>query len=205
MEDIRKMYLLPPNCPVYPQSYTQFFNDISKLESVNPYKIDTLQNRRNGGYYSRIQYNNFYSDWKKDATKWNLPNTREYETIDYDIDRNINTNINKNIKLYQETKNKTGFAQPLATNGTNKLNIVFNPNCQNNTFNYKRYASLPINNKKWFNNPLYASDISIETMNMKKQYMNDRLNENEIQMTSIIDDMYSLTEEGYDNEYDNEY
>jgi hypothetical protein len=197
LDNLKKMYLIPPNCPVYPESYTNFYNDTSQLHPINPYKIETVQNKRDGRYYSKMTYNNFYKDWKQDATKWVSNKNNEFADANINISVKSNNviNNNENIKKYIETKNPKGFAVPLVTNGTNKLNIVYNPLCQQNTFNYTRYASQPINNKKWFANPLYASDISIETMEMKDKYMEDRMVIVENQMASILEDMYYLTDD----------
>ena len=103
---------------------------------------------------------------------------------------------NKDIKLYNDTKHKIPFAQPLNTNGINQLSILNNTKCQKPTFNFTRYAAEPLNNKNnWVNNPIYNSDISLETIELKNNYMDTIYNRDRNITMSIIEDMYYLTNE----------
>jgi len=192
-QDIQKLHILPPHCPLYPNRYTEFFNDNKKLKSMSPYKLVNVIHSKDGKIYQKLEYNNFYTDWKKDALKW-YP-TGEYENIPsggIEHKPNILNMKDNNIKLYEQTKKNYEFAKPLATNGINKLNIVFNYKCAGSTFNYQRYASSGINNKEWFNNPLYRENISQETEDLKSKYMNDIVQNSMDLYSSVFEDMYLL-------------
>jgi hypothetical protein len=187
-QDIQKMHILPPHCPLYPKEYTQFFNDDTKLKSMSPYKLINAKHPKDGKIYQKLEYNNFYTDWKQDSLKWYKPLENEYISVE-ETKHNYEPNIFNNIKT------NNNFAIPLVTNGTNQLNIIFNNKCTGSTFNYKRYASSSINNKEWFNNPLYSKDISQETQKLKNVFMND-INQNGMDLySSVFEDMYIL---GYD-------
>ena len=45
------------------------------------------------------------------------------------------------INLYKDTKNKTPFATPMRTNGTNKISELYNTCMNKPTFQYTRYSS----------------------------------------------------------------
>jgi len=197
-QDIQKMHILPPHCPLYPNGYTDFFNDDKTLKPMSPYKLVSVKHPKDGKIYQTLEYNNFYTDWKKDALKWYPASNIEYENISTNKNSNepnifSDSNIkDNNMKLYEQTKRDDRFATPLATNGTNQLNIIFNNKCSGSTFNYKRYASSGINNKEWFNNRLYREDISQETEELKGQYMKD-VNQNSMDLySSVFEDMYIL-------------
>ena len=195
-QDIHKMHLLPPHCPLYPNGYNQFYNDNDKLQPVVPYKIIEVKHPKDGKKIQRLEYNNFYSDWKQNALKW-YPQTTEYETINDTCGYSGRGTVpgimlDDKLCLYEETKRKDQFAKPLATNGTNQLNIIFNDKCAITTFNYKRYASSGINNTKWFDNPIYKEDISQETQEQKAQYMDNTIQNGMDIYSSVFEDMYLL-------------
>jgi len=199
-QDIQKMHILPPHCPLYPNEYKDFFNNEKTLKPMSPYKLESVKHPKDGKIYKKLEYNNFYSDWKQDALKWYPKSYIEYENIKT-TPNNINMdsgniesgNIESgNMELYEKTKNHKQFAIPLATNGTNQLNIVFNYKCTESTFDYKRYASRGINNKEWFNNQLYAGNISNETEELKDKYMNDIMQNSMDLYSSVFEDMYLL-------------
>lgn len=213
-QDIQKMHLLPPHCPMYPVGYNAFFNDSNKLAPVSPYKMKEVKHSKDGKIYRKLEYNNFYSDWKQDSLKW-YPNTSyngsnrsngsnggnrsntEYDSIPQEYSRlNVpNTYNNESIKLYYETKRNDAFANPLATNGTNQLNIIFNDKCNKTTFNYKRYAAQNMNNVGRYENPLYDEDITNETQGLKSQYMKDIVQNSMDLYSSVAEDMYALSYE----------
>ena len=94
--------------------------------------------------------------------------------------------------LYKETKPHNEFAVPMAINGSNKVNDLFD-NCMNKkTFEYKRYSSITPHNKKWIDNPLFIEDISQETDKLKTQYMDSREKAASDIYSSVFEDMYYL-------------
>ena len=204
-QDIQKMHILPPHCPLYPNGYKDFFNNEKTLKPMSPYKLESVKHPKDGKIYKKLEYNNFYSDWKQDALKWYPKSNIEYENIET-TPNNINMDSGNmdsgnmdsgnmdsgNMELYEKTKKHKQFAIPLATNGTNQLNIVFNYKCTEPTFDYKRYASRGINNKEWFNNPLYTGNISNETEELKDKYMNNIMQNSMDLYSSVFEDMYLL-------------
>lgn len=192
------MGIIPPHCPMHPRTYSSFFNDARTLEPVAPYKLETVNHPRNGHPVQRLEYNNFYSDYKKDALQWYSPST----TQNWDNTHANTTTLpsplpaangqDKSLELYEETRHKNQFAVPLPTNGTNQIGVLFNDKCQVPTFRYKRYASQPVNNKEWFYNKLYLEDVTEETQNQKAQYMDDRMQNNMAIYSSVFEDMYIL-------------
>lgn len=201
-QDIQKMHILPPHCPLYPNEYKDFFNNEKTLKPMSPYKLENVKHPKDGKIYKKLEYNNFYSDWKQDALKWYPKSYIEYENIKT-TPNNINMDSGNmdsgNMELYEKTKNHKQFAIPLATNGTNQLNIVFNNKCTESTFDYKRYASRGINNKEWFNNLLYTGNISNETEELKDKYINDTMQNSMDLYSSVFEDMYLL---GYEPKID---
>ena len=117
------------------------------------------------------------------------------------------------INLYKDTKNKTPFATPLRTNGTNKISELYNTCMNESTFQYTRYSSSNNecngnhdcisngsgsgsssgnnnNNKKyWISNPLYESDITQETTNLKNNYIDKIQNNRDNIYKSVFEDM----------------
>lgn len=213
-QDVSKMLLQPPHCPLHPKTYTSFFNDNSKLSAIAPYKLEEKKHSKDGKLIAKLQYNNFYTDWKQDATKW-YPNTNELHPLDININTDMHLKMSggisnslplhnilsdKNLELYRETKRNEQFAIPMATNGTNQLNILFNNKCTIPTFNYRLYATDKVNNKEWFNNGLYAGDISVETEGLKNQYMTGTIQNSMDFYSSVFEDMYFLSnEKGFNN------
>jgi hypothetical protein len=201
-QDIEKMYLLPPHCPLYPNEYSHFFNNNAKLKPLTPYKLKEIKHPKDGKKYQRLEYNNFYSDLKQNSLKWYpiKSNTTEYSELNTNhINQKQQEQINniarmteQNMTLYEQTRRKQQFAKPLATNGTNQLNILFNDKCVNPTFNYKHYSSMNINNTKWFNNPLYNKDISQETHIQNAKYMDNIVQNGMDLYSSVFEDMYLL-------------
>ena len=198
-QSIAGMSLMPPHCPLTPLAYTSFFNDSSKLPGgVAPYKLQTDKHPRDGNPIQRLEYNNFYSNWKQDAIKW-YPNSsiKEFSNDVQNGTSAQNTQSplqqDKALKLYEQTRRHNAFAVPLPTNGTNQVRILFNDKCNVPTFKYKRYAEQPINNSSWFNNKLYRDDITEETQQQKAQYMNDIVQNDMDIYSSVFEDMYYLT------------
>ena len=200
----RFMITPPGKCTVAPSSYTQFFNDSKTLPGIAPYTLRKVNDYEIGNDKFKLEYNNFYSNWKTDSLKWygngnrNGNSTGNGSDIEYKPNLHHPTSMNpEQNKLYLETKRHEPFATPLPTNGTNQINIINNPKCHINTFNYKRYASQPINNKSWFYNPLYITDISTETQDMKADFIDNTIQNNMDIYSSVFQDMYSMTNEDY--------
>jgi len=211
MDDISKMHLIPPHCPMTPHSFTDFFNDNKKLHGVAPYhlniKNDIVNHKKDGKPNVRLQYNNFYSDFKKDALKYNSPVMAEYEEDirqpiinSLVVNDNLNNHKNHNVKIFQETKNKKGFAVPMKSNGSNKLETIYNDCMNKSTFDYKPFATHNkknrIDNTNKFNNmvdnPLFNIDISEETNNLYNDYM-DSIDQNASDIyQTVFEDMYIL-------------
>jgi len=198
-QSIAGMSLMPPHCPLTPHSYTSFFNDSSRLPGgVAPYKLQSEKHPRDGIPIQKLEYNNFYSDWKQDAIKWYPSSSRrEFSNEMQNETREQNTQEplqqDKALELYELTRRHNAFAVPLPTNGTNQVRILFNDKCNVPTFKYKRYAEQPINNSSWFNNKLYSEDISEETQQQKAQYMNEIVQNSMDIYSSVFEDMYYLT------------
>ena len=197
-QSIARMALMPPHCPITPHSYTSFFNDSSKLPGgVAPYKLQTEKHPRDGYPMQKLEYNNFYSDWKQDAVKWYPSSSREefaYEVQNGSKGQNEHKPLQQDhaLELYEQTRRRDSFAVPLPTNGTNQVRILFNDKCNVPTFKYERYAAQPINNSSWFNNKLYREDISEETQQEKAQYMNSIVQNGMDLYSSVFEDMYLL-------------
>ena len=203
-EDIHKMYLLPPHCPMTPKTYTDFFNDNdtdsdSILHHSNPYKNETVKHPREG-YKHTIESRNFYSDFKKDALEYTSKNfefiNNSYKNQNQNQNQNqnhTNNNTNENIKLYEETKPHKQFAKPMAINGSNKVSDLFD-NCMNKkTFEYTKYSTISPHHKQWIDNPIFTKDISQETQLLKNNYMDSRETEHMNLYNGIIEDMNAMT------------
>ena len=201
-EDLKKMHLLPPHCPMTPKTYTDFFshnhNHNHNNHNNNTYKMETVKHPREG-YKHKIEHNNFYGDFKKDALHFTSSN---YKFIDEDNnvnaksnDENEDENKNENIKMYKDTKPQRHFAMPMQINGSNKVADLFD-NCMNKkTFEYKRFSTISPHNKQWLDNPLFTNDISQETQKLKNNYMDNREEDNMNLYSSIFDDMYAMSRE----------
>ena len=248
-DDISKMHLLPPHCPMTPASYTSFYNDDNNynnhfyddenttqnttqntkytpnFKKVVPYKLLVEKHPKDGRPKTKIEYNNFYSDWKTDALKYGVsyesPNDYSYRhSYDNPYDktqnnhpspysndindrngrngRNSNHPRSESLKLYEETKSKAEFAKPMNSNGSNTLETLYNDCLNKPTFTYKRYGQHNFNqpNKNYFvDNPIYSRDISEETNDLKTEYMNSRETNFQNVYSSVFEDMYIL---GYD-------
>ena len=209
-EDISKLHLLPQHCPMTPQSYTDFFNHNTNepnkrhLPGVSPYKIEQVKHPR-GGYKYTMEYNNFYTDWNKDALHYTSNNNEFIDnenTKKTQNTRTINnepiilTDVNsENIRLYQETKPHHDFARPMNMNGSNKVTDLFD-NCMNKkTFDYTRYSHISPHHKQWIDNPIFSGDISEETQHLKDNYMNDMEKDNMDIYSGVFEDMYYLSNE----------
>jgi hypothetical protein len=192
-EDIQKMHLLPPHCPMTPKSYTDFFEKHNNNNNNN-YKTETVKHPKEG-YKHTMETQQFYSDFKKDALEYTSKN---YEFIDNSNKTKHNNNYNnnettENIKMYEETKPHTHFAKPMLMNGSNKVADLFD-NCMNKkTFEYKRYSTISPHHKQWIDNPLFTEDISQETLQFKNNYMEQREEENMNLYSSIFEDMYAMS------------
>jgi len=195
-EDINKMHLLPPHCPMTPTSYTDFFSDNTTLSRVEPYKTDLVKHPKDG-YTHKIEYNHFYNDFKKDALHYTDNN---YEFINNTNNHSSNTNKyilndNNDVKLYNETKHKryNDFAVPMSINGSNKVKDLYD-NCKNKkTFEYKRYSTIAPHHKQWIDNPLFIDDISIETETLKTKFVDNRETHTMDIYSDVFQDMYAMT------------
>ena len=208
-EDINKMHLVPPNCPMTPKSYTQFFNtnkntntNANNVSVVAPYKLELVKHPREGYKYT-MEYNNFYNDWDKGALHYTSSNNEFLDTNNTKTTKNtpsILTNSNsENIKLYKETKPHNEFATPMNINGSNKVADLFD-NCMNKkTFEYKRYSTISPHHKQWLDNPLFTSEISQDTEKLKNNYMNSREESNMNLYSSVFEDMYIMTKQTNNN------
>lgn len=200
-QSISGMALMPPHCPISPHSYSSFFNGSQELLGgvAAPYRYE-LRNEnhpRNGSLIQKLEYNNFYSDWKQDAVKWYPSGSKEFTSMDEEQNGNIGYHplqdkANKSLELYEHTRRRDSFAFPLPTNGTNQIRILFNDKCNVPTFKYNRYASQSLNNSSWFNNKLYKEDISEETQEQKEQYMNSLIQNGMDLYSSVFEDMYIM-------------
>jgi hypothetical protein len=197
-QSIEAMALMPPHCPMNPHRYASFFNNSSKLPGgVAPYKLLTEKHARDGHPVQRLEYNNFYSNWKTDALKWYPQGSKEYDSTDgsgsgTSNDLPLPLPRDANLQLYEQTRRNNTFAVPLPTNGTNQVGILFNDKCQVPTFNYQRYAAQPVNNAGRFNNELYLEDISQKTQEQKAQYMNSIVQNSMDLYSSVFEDMYIM-------------
>ena len=191
-QNIASMALMPQHCPLTPHSYTSFFNDSSKLPGeVVPYRMIQSKHPRDGYPIQKLEYNNFYSHWKKDAVKWYPTSSKEF-AVDEENGMPVLIPQDKSMELYERTRRSDAFAVPLPTNGTNQIGILFNDKCNVPTFTYSRYAVQPINNSSRIDNPLYKEDISEETFQQKTQYMNT-INQNGMDLySSVFEDMYIM-------------
>ena len=216
-EDINKMHLLPPHCPMTPTSYTNYFSDYTTLSKVEPYKTELVKHPKDG-YTHKIEYNHFYNDFKKDALHYTDNN---YEFINNTNNNSNNTNNNSNntnnnsnntnnnssntnkyilndnndVKLYNETKHKryNDFAIPMSINGSNKVKDLYD-NCKNKkTFEYKRYSTIAPHHKQWIDNPLFIDDISIETETLKTKFVDNRETHTMDIYSDVFQDMYAMT------------
>lgn len=209
-EDINKMHLLPPHCPMTPTSYTYYFSDNTTLSRVEPYKTELIKHPKDG-YTHKIEYNHFYNDFKKDALHYTDNN---YEFINNTNNHSSNTtnqssnsklyssnttkyilNDNNDVKLYNETKHKryNDFAVPMSINGSNKVKDLYD-NCKNKkTFEYKRYSTIAPHHKQWIDNPLFIDDISIETETLKTNFVDNRETHTMDIYSDVFQDMYAMT------------
>ena len=194
-EDIRKMHLVPPNCPMTPKTYTQFFNtdtNATSLSGVAPYKVELVKHPREG-YKHTIEYRDFYNDFNKDVLGYTSSNNEFINTNTY-AKSSILANVNsERINLYKETKPKNEFAIPMNINGSNKVADLFD-NCMNKkTFEYKRYSTIAPHHIQWIDTPLFTKEISQETEELKNNYMNSREESNMNLYSSVFEDMYIMT------------
>ena len=95
------------------------------------------------------------------------------------------------MKIYETTKHTNKFAKPLKTTGTNNLCKLYNPINNISTFTYARYA--PIINNNYVDSPIYYTDLSGETIDMKADYINSISERNNNWFNGIIDDMNILS------------
>jgi hypothetical protein len=95
------------------------------------------------------------------------------------------------MKIYETTKHTNKFARPLKTTGTNNLCKLYNPINNISTFTYARYA--PIINNNYIDSPIYYTDLSGETIDMKADYINSISERNNNWFNGIIDDMNILS------------
>ena len=105
--------------------------------------------------------------------------------------------MNKNIKLYEETKNQKGFAVPMKSNGSNKLEFLYNDCMNKPTFEYKRFGYNMLkqennNPNHLVDNPLYNNYLSDETNSMYEEYLNNRINNASTIYDTVFEDMYIM-------------
>ena len=191
------MFLTPPQYNGYPVSQNDFKQtNTQNIELANQKKnisslsssvgtITQVKHLRDGKPYTKIQYNNFYKDWKKDATqniKQNtiLPPHSKKEKTSNTINTILNTMPNKPYEYYDKPD-----AIPLFTNGVNNINILFNDNCLYNTFNYKHF----IKKNQQDNNPIFNSDISQDTQHLHEQFLHNITQNNINLYKSVYEDM----------------
>jgi hypothetical protein len=199
-----------------PKSYIDFFNHDkhtthqTQLPGVAPYKLVKVKHPREGYKYT-MEYNNFYTDWNKNALEYTSKNNiNEFSFINnYTKNNNepiILTNVNsKNIKLYKETKPQHEFARPMEINGSNKVTDLFD-NCMNKkTFEYTRYSHISPHHKQWLENPIFTGDISKETQHLKNNYMNDMKQDSMDIYSGVFDDMYYLSNDTKKSYNKNQY
>lgn len=185
-EDINKMQILPPNCPMTPKTFTDYYSDNKYLRGTAPYVIKDVKHPKDGQMHKVIEYRNFYNNVKKDVLKYTKPST---QFLYYDEEKHKPYVHDKNMILYETTRNKKQFAVPMAINGSNKVEDIFN-NCLNlKTFEYKRFANKRINDLNWVDNPLFTQDITEETNDLKGMYMDSRIKNRSRFYTSVLEDM----------------
>jgi len=199
-QDISKLHLTTSKCPVYPNTYSNLFNKDNKLDPMSPYKVMSVKHKRDGKPITKIEYNDFYSDKNLNKDVWLWNNDNKYMISSSARNNQTNHPItlsnypnNKSLEIYEQTRRKDQFAQPLPINGTNEVNILFNDKCIKNTFGFRRYASEPVNNTTWFNNKLYDNDISKETIDLKANYMVNLVDNSMNLYDSVFQDMYHMT------------
>ena len=199
------MFLTPPQYNGYPVSqndFNQSNNNKNKQNMINQKNntltttssigtITQIKHLKDGKPYTKIQYNKFYKDWKKDAIQNTTQNTTQ-NTILPQYPRTINTTRtldntmpDKPYKYYDKPD-----VIPLYTNGVNNINILFNDNCLYNTFNYNHFIK-----KKHpaYNNPIYNVDISQDTQELHKQYLNNITVNNINLYKSVYEDMQIMS------------
>lgn len=193
-QSIESMALMPPHCPLTPQSYTNFFNNSSKLPGgVAPYRMIKSNHPRDGNPIQTLEYNNFYSNWKSDSLKWYPSRQKEFAPDEAERGKNHRKYViplhDKSIELYERTRRQNAFALPLPTNGTNQVRVLFNDKCNIPTFTYSRYASRAISDSSRIDNLLFREDISEETIQQKAQYMNTITQNGMDLYSSVFEDM----------------
>jgi len=202
INDITKMHLLPPICPLKPNSYTEFYNDNAKLYGVSPYHLQVQKHKKDSKPKINLQYNNFYSNFKTDSLKYNTPPMDEYDS-NYNTNNeknknntnNTNNTNNENIKIYKETKNQKDYAVPMKSNGSNKLETLYNDCLNKPTFEYKKFGYDMVthkNNSHLVDNPLFNIDISKETDLLYTNYMESREQNASNIYSAVFEDMYIL-------------
>ena len=191
-EDMINMRLLSPQCNSQNISYKDFYNDTNKLKPVAPYRLGIVKHPRNG-VKQVIQYRNFYGDSSQNARKYNAPEQKDVEgKILHDSSR-LPMFYNSKLKLYEETRRKNDFAKPIASNGSNKLSVMYNDCLNKTTFNYNRFGNRGPNDNYIIDNPIYTQDISKETNNLNNNYMKSIKTSAENLYASVFEDMYFLT------------
>jgi hypothetical protein len=106
----------------------------------------------------------------------------------------------KNVKLYEETKNHKGFAVPMMSNGSNKLETLYNDCLNKPTFEYKRFGydmlSNQINNNPnpshLVDNPLYNNNLTYESNSMYEEYLDNRIKNASNIYDTVFEDMYIM-------------
>jgi hypothetical protein len=191
-EDVSNMNLQPPLCNSQYISYQDFYNDTNKLKPVAPYKLGIVKHPKNG-VKQVIEYRNFYSDTKPKARKYNAPEQKDIEGKILHDSSHIPMFYDSNLKLYEDTRNKTDFAKPIASNGSNKLSVMYNDCLNKTTFNYNRFGNRGPNDKYIIDNPIYTQDISKETNSLNNNYMKSIRTSAENLYASVFEDMYFLT------------
>jgi len=209
LNDIYKMHLIPPNCSIIPSSYTDYFNDDSGLQSGSPYKLLYANHPKDDKIYTKIEYRNFYNDWKKDALNYKRTDNKSFNNSDNsnNVKTLYNYNPNKkttkmtktfDAKLYEETKNKKDFAKPMESNGSNKLEYLYNDCLNKPTFDYKRFSSNILQSSQndkpsqWVENQLYSTDSIEETSLLYNNYLNSRNKNASNIYETVFEDMYIL-------------
>ena len=197
-EDTTQMHIRQPNCIMKPTNRlgtkpTSFIFD------------NTVKHPKNG-YKQVIESRNFYNDWKQDSLKYYSNESMSNESMGNESMGNEsmgNESMDDNIKLYIATKPKVLNIQPMASNGSNCLEHIYNDFLNKPMFEYKRYANTKIDEQShWIDNPLYNIDISKETIDLTNMYMINQQMNNVNTYKTVYEDMDILSYNGMQDKND---
>ena len=116
-DDLQKLSILPKYCPMYTQSFHNYFNDGATLKPVEPYKYTEEVNPK-GGLQTKMEYNLFYSDMQLEPLQ--SPQTFKKHSSEYeDISGKTQYKHIPNSLLHRYTNDNT-FSKHFAER---KLNV----------------------------------------------------------------------------------